>query len=82
MTLTKTNDRIDVKWSESETFPKSCLLYEVKCCNGDLDIGQIIAVSFFFAFFFCDSFVIFVVEDEQLHVLHVTGSGARAGSAV
>ncbi|XP_068060893.1 interleukin-13 receptor subunit alpha-1 [Anomalospiza imberbis] len=45
LTLTKTNDRIDVKWSESETFPKSCLHYEVKCCNGDcnMDIGQIIA---------------------------------------
>ncbi|NXI15392.1 I13R1 protein, partial [Irena cyanogastra] len=45
LTLSKTNDRIDVKWSESETFPKSCLQYEVKCCNGDLDIGQIIAVK-------------------------------------
>ncbi|XP_018769924.2 interleukin-13 receptor subunit alpha-1 [Serinus canaria] len=43
LTLSKTNDRIDVKWSESETFPKSCLHYEVKCCNGDLDTGQIIA---------------------------------------
>ncbi|NXD22101.1 I13R1 protein, partial [Spelaeornis formosus] len=43
--LSKTNDRIDVKWSESETFPKSCLRYEVKCFNGDLDIGQIIAVT-------------------------------------
>ncbi|NWY20563.1 I13R1 protein, partial [Aphelocoma coerulescens] len=44
LTLSKTNDKIDVKWSESETFPKSCLQYEVKCCNGDLDIGQIIPV--------------------------------------
>ncbi|RMC08134.1 hypothetical protein DUI87_15168 [Hirundo rustica rustica] len=42
LTLSKTNDRIDVKWSESETFPGSCLHYEVKCFNGDLDIGQII----------------------------------------
>ncbi|NWT71961.1 I13R1 protein, partial [Prunella himalayana] len=45
LTLSKTNDRIDVKWSESETFPKSCLHYEVKCYNGDSDIGQIIAVT-------------------------------------
>ncbi|NXR70739.1 I13R1 protein, partial [Rhadina sibilatrix] len=45
LTLSKTNDRIDVKWSDSETFPKSCLHYEVKCCNGDLDIGQIIPVT-------------------------------------
>ncbi|NXJ26194.1 I13R1 protein, partial [Dicrurus megarhynchus] len=45
LTLSKTNDKIDVKWSESETFPKSCLQYEVKCCNGDLDIGQIIPVT-------------------------------------
>ncbi|XP_064282773.1 interleukin-13 receptor subunit alpha-1 [Passer domesticus] len=43
LTLSKTNDRIDVKWSESETFPKSCLNYEVKYCNGDSDNGQIIA---------------------------------------
>ncbi|NXS18561.1 I13R1 protein, partial [Mystacornis crossleyi] len=42
LTLSKTNDKIDVKWSESETFPKNCLHYEVKCWNGDLDIGQII----------------------------------------
>ncbi|NXC56249.1 I13R1 protein, partial [Aleadryas rufinucha] len=45
LTLSKTNDKIDVKWSESETFPKSCLHYEVKCCSGDLDIGQIITVT-------------------------------------
>ncbi|NXW76923.1 I13R1 protein, partial [Hirundo rustica] len=45
LTLSKTNDRIDVKWSESETFPGSCLHYEVKCFNGDLDIGQIIPVT-------------------------------------
>ncbi|NXS89338.1 I13R1 protein, partial [Erpornis zantholeuca] len=45
LTLSKTNDKIDVKWSESETFPKSCLHYEVQCCNGDLDIGQIIPVT-------------------------------------
>lgn len=42
LTLSKTNDKIDVKWSESETFPKSCLHYEVKYFNGDLDTGQII----------------------------------------
>ncbi|NWS32050.1 I13R1 protein, partial [Polioptila caerulea] len=45
VTFSKTDDRIDVKWSESETFPKSCLQYEVKYCNGDLDICQIILVS-------------------------------------
>ncbi|NWS07410.1 I13R1 protein, partial [Motacilla alba] len=45
LTLSKTNDRIDVKWSESETFPKNCLDYEVKCFHGDLDNGQIIAVT-------------------------------------
>ncbi|NXM69402.1 I13R1 protein, partial [Serilophus lunatus] len=42
VTLSKINDKIDVKWSESETFPKGCLLYEVKYRNGDLDTGQII----------------------------------------
>ncbi|NWR51688.1 I13R1 protein, partial [Regulus satrapa] len=51
LTVSKTDDRIDVKWSESETFPRSCLQYEVKCCNGDLDIGQIIPVSFHYFFF-------------------------------
>ncbi|NXY19364.1 I13R1 protein, partial [Atrichornis clamosus] len=45
VTLSKIDDKIDVKWSESETFPKSCLHYEVKCRNGDLDIGQIISVN-------------------------------------
>uniref|UniRef100_A0A8D2NJM4 Interleukin 13 receptor subunit alpha 1 n=1 Tax=Zonotrichia albicollis TaxID=44394 RepID=A0A8D2NJM4_ZONAL len=55
LTLSKTNDRIDVKWSESETFPKSCLQYEVKYSNGDLDTGQIIAVSFHCFFFFFSS---------------------------
>ncbi|NXC95549.1 I13R1 protein, partial [Certhia familiaris] len=40
--LSKTNDRIDTKWSESETFPKGCLHYEVEYFNGDPDIGQII----------------------------------------
>ncbi|NWX64247.1 I13R1 protein, partial [Promerops cafer] len=44
LTVSKTNDRIDVKWSESETFPKSCLHYEVKRCNGDFDNCQIILV--------------------------------------
>ncbi|NXK40550.1 I13R1 protein, partial [Piprites chloris] len=44
LTLSKINDKIDVKWSESETFPKGCLLYEVKYRNGDLDTGRIIPV--------------------------------------
>ncbi|NXB98896.1 I13R1 protein, partial [Orthonyx spaldingii] len=42
LTLSKTNDEINVKWSESETFPRNCLHYEVKRCNGDLDICEII----------------------------------------
>ncbi|XP_064526023.1 interleukin-13 receptor subunit alpha-1 [Pseudopipra pipra] len=42
VTLSKINDKIDVKWSESETFPKGCLLYEVKYRNSDLDTGRII----------------------------------------
>ncbi|NWI96398.1 I13R1 protein, partial [Pitta sordida] len=42
ITLSKIDDKIEVKWSESETFPKGCLLYEVKYRNGDLDSGQII----------------------------------------
>ncbi|NWV67915.1 I13R1 protein, partial [Malurus elegans] len=45
LTLSKTDDRIHVKWSESENFPKSCLYYEVKWHNGDLDIDQIILVT-------------------------------------
>uniref|UniRef100_A0A8C3VF15 Interleukin 13 receptor subunit alpha 1 n=1 Tax=Catharus ustulatus TaxID=91951 RepID=A0A8C3VF15_CATUS len=44
LTVSKTDDTINVKWSESETFPKNCLHYEVKCYNGDLDI-QVIEVS-------------------------------------
>ncbi|NXL69252.1 I13R1 protein, partial [Leptocoma aspasia] len=39
VTVSKTNDRIDVKWSESETFPKNCLHYEVKRCNGQIIPG-------------------------------------------
>ncbi|XP_014742602.1 PREDICTED: interleukin-13 receptor subunit alpha-1 isoform X1 [Sturnus vulgaris] len=42
LTVSKTNDVIDVKWSESETFPKGCLHYEVKCYKGDLGIDLII----------------------------------------
>ncbi|NXO30580.1 I13R1 protein, partial [Cisticola juncidis] len=45
LSVSKTNDRIDLKWSESETFPKNCLQYEVKYCNDDLDIGHIILVT-------------------------------------
>ncbi|NXO79969.1 I13R1 protein, partial [Sitta europaea] len=44
LTVSEINDRIDVKWSESETFPKGCLHYEVKRCSGDLDICEIISV--------------------------------------
>ncbi|NXC85479.1 I13R1 protein, partial [Cercotrichas coryphoeus] len=51
LTVSKTDDTIVVKWSESETFPKNCLHYEVKCYNGDLDF-QIIEVSFPYYFFF------------------------------
>ncbi|NWW82675.1 I13R1 protein, partial [Climacteris rufus] len=45
LTLSKIDDKIEVKWSESETFPRNCLHYEVQCRNGDLDTGQIIPVS-------------------------------------
>uniref|UniRef100_A0A8D2QRA7 Interleukin 13 receptor subunit alpha 1 n=1 Tax=Zosterops lateralis melanops TaxID=1220523 RepID=A0A8D2QRA7_ZOSLA len=38
LTLSKTNDVIDVKWNESETFPENCLRYEVhKYSNGNLE---------------------------------------------
>ncbi|NXM36044.1 I13R1 protein, partial [Oxyruncus cristatus] len=47
VTLSKINDKIDVRWSESETFPKGCLLYEVKYRNGDLDTGRLIPVICF-----------------------------------
>lgn len=79
MTLSKSDDTIDVKWSESETFPKGCLRYDVKYYKDDLDSGEPIPVSFHNCFFFYESFVIFVVENEQLHV---NGSSARDGSAV
>ncbi|NWV06710.1 I13R1 protein, partial [Ptilonorhynchus violaceus] len=45
LTLSKIDDKIDVKWSESETFPKNCLHYEVKYHNGDVDTAQIILVT-------------------------------------
>ncbi|XP_014110842.1 PREDICTED: interleukin-13 receptor subunit alpha-1 [Pseudopodoces humilis] len=45
LTLSKTNDRIDVKWSASETFPKNCLHYEVKWGNGDSDIVWISEIN-------------------------------------
>ncbi|NXK98253.1 I13R1 protein, partial [Formicarius rufipectus] len=51
VTLSKINDKIDVKWSESETFPKGCLVYEIKYRNGDLDTGQIIPVTNYLSFF-------------------------------
>ncbi|NXF01368.1 I13R1 protein, partial [Smithornis capensis] len=41
VTLSKINDQINVKWNESETFPKGCLLYEVNYRNGDLDTGWV-----------------------------------------
>lgn len=44
LTVSKTDDTIDVKWSESETFPKNCLHYEVQHYNGDLGT-QLIEVS-------------------------------------
>ncbi|KFW86618.1 Interleukin-13 receptor subunit alpha-1, partial [Manacus vitellinus] len=50
VTLSKINDKIDVKWSESETFPKGCLLYEVKYRNSDLDTGRIIPVTNYLLF--------------------------------
>ncbi|NXW61492.1 I13R1 protein, partial [Eurystomus gularis] len=46
VTLSKINDEIHLKWSESDTFPKNCLFYEVEYHNGDLDTTQTIQVIF------------------------------------
>ncbi|KFQ97187.1 Interleukin-13 receptor subunit alpha-1, partial [Nipponia nippon] len=46
VTLSKVNDAIRVEWSESDTFPENCLLYEVEYHNCDLDTAQIIKVIF------------------------------------
>ncbi|NXL06674.1 I13R1 protein, partial [Mesembrinibis cayennensis] len=45
VTLSKVNDAIHVEWSESDTFPENCLLYEVEYHNCDLDTAQIIKVD-------------------------------------
>ncbi|NXN55216.1 I13R1 protein, partial [Rynchops niger] len=57
LTLSKVNDGIYVEWSESDTFPENCLVYEVEYHNGDLDTAQIIKVTFHYLqltdLFFC-----------------------------
>ncbi|KFP80112.1 Interleukin-13 receptor subunit alpha-1, partial [Acanthisitta chloris] len=45
VTLSKVNDEINVKWSESETIPESCLSYEVIYYSGDLDEASPIIVE-------------------------------------
>ncbi|NXY44313.1 I13R1 protein, partial [Ceuthmochares aereus] len=40
VTLSKSNDEIHVEWSESDTFPENCLLYEVVYHNGNKDTAQ------------------------------------------
>ncbi|NWR63104.1 I13R1 protein, partial [Bucorvus abyssinicus] len=45
VSLSKVNDGIRVEWSESDTFPENCLLYEVEYHNGDLDTTQKIMVK-------------------------------------
>uniref|UniRef100_A0A8D2PBB3 Interleukin 13 receptor subunit alpha 1 n=1 Tax=Zosterops lateralis melanops TaxID=1220523 RepID=A0A8D2PBB3_ZOSLA len=48
LTLSKTNDVIDVKWNESETFPENCLRYEVhKYSNGNLENIPVTSISFY-----------------------------------
>ncbi|NXJ78963.1 I13R1 protein, partial [Trogon melanurus] len=49
VTLSKINDEIHMEWSESDTFPENCLVYEVEYHNGDLDTAQIIKqINLFF----------------------------------
>lgn len=45
LTVSKTDDTINVKWSESETFPKNCLYYEVKPYNGEVIESETNSVS-------------------------------------
>uniref|UniRef100_A0A8C0API9 Interleukin 13 receptor subunit alpha 1 n=1 Tax=Buteo japonicus TaxID=224669 RepID=A0A8C0API9_9AVES len=54
VTLSKINDGIHVEWSQSDTFPKNCLFYEVEYHNGDLDTASIIKVISNDVFFFVD----------------------------
>ncbi|KFV61744.1 Interleukin-13 receptor subunit alpha-1, partial [Dryobates pubescens] len=44
LTLSNVKDEIYVEWSESETFPENCLVYEVQYHTGDLNAAQIIQV--------------------------------------
>ncbi|XP_064014966.1 interleukin-13 receptor subunit alpha-1 [Pogoniulus pusillus] len=45
LTLSKVKDDIYVEWSESETFPDNCLVYEVKYHTGDSASARIIQVE-------------------------------------
>ncbi|NXG47725.1 I13R1 protein, partial [Psilopogon haemacephalus] len=45
LSLSKVKDDIYVEWSESETFPDNCLVYEVKYHTGDPDSAHIVQVE-------------------------------------
>ncbi|NXX43831.1 I13R1 protein, partial [Tricholaema leucomelas] len=45
LTLSKVEDDIHVEWSESETFPDNCLVYEVKYHTGDSASARLIQVE-------------------------------------
>ncbi|NXP77459.1 I13R1 protein, partial [Ramphastos sulfuratus] len=54
LTLAKVEDDIYVEWSESETFPANCLVYEVKYHTGDSHsarITQVLLHCFYLPFF-------------------------------
>ncbi|NXN07264.1 I13R1 protein, partial [Indicator maculatus] len=45
LTLSKVKDEIYAEWSESETFPDNCLVYEVKYHTGDSTSARIVQVE-------------------------------------
>ncbi|NXP55877.1 I13R1 protein, partial [Heliornis fulica] len=69
VTLAKINDEIYVEWSESDTFSKNCLLYEVEYHNGDLDTAQIIKVIFHYLQF--TAFFLPIVDPNSKYVFKV-----------
>ncbi|NXA45768.1 I13R1 protein, partial [Nothocercus julius] len=46
--LSKVNDEIRLEWSQPDTFPASCLYYEVEYHGGDKDTAQTIKVTFLY----------------------------------
>ncbi|KFP88041.1 Interleukin-13 receptor subunit alpha-1, partial [Apaloderma vittatum] len=48
VTLSKIDDGIRMEWTESDTFPENCLVYEVEYHNGYLDTAHVIKVIFQF----------------------------------